>query len=43
MIISSESDALANEHKVQGGWVVVQIPHLTFGGNQGMVDLIAHV
>jgi hypothetical protein len=43
VIISSENGVLANEHKVQGGWVVVQIPHLTFGGNQGMGDLIAHV
>jgi hypothetical protein len=43
MIISSENGALANEHKVQGGWVVVQIPHLTFGGNQGVCDFIAHV
>jgi hypothetical protein len=43
MIISSENGALANEHKVQGEWVVVQIRHLTFGGNQGLGDLIAHV
>jgi hypothetical protein len=43
MIITGESGALANEHKVQGGWVVVQVPHLTFGGNQGMGDLVADV
>jgi hypothetical protein len=43
VIIISENGVLANEHKVLGGWVVVQIPHLTIGGNQGVGDLITHV
>jgi hypothetical protein len=43
MIISCVSGALTNEHKMQSGWVLVQIPHLTFGGNQGMLNLVAHV